>query len=703
MFMEKHIEERFMGLNDVSSDKSAEKLSKLLFTSGQTDILRGLHLAREYKTENKVEAPRSLRYRDEENDQLQLTPEFKKFVAKHLSNTIENFLDGNEPSIPVRRRALLGTKRKTLTTNRSNSSSGDSYSDMEDFASAAVSPNWVISKKGINGWSTPTRGEFGSGTLVAELVACQSTELRVPACIIAVGVYELGFFHFESNSSQSCMIMSFVPIPFLYVQLHMRPNSDGLNNSTVDYSSPMASLVLSDSSQLTSDSQHLGSLLILFLLVTANMLLTNFNPMASTFLVSLTFNVHASAAYVTIVSRHASRSICNAALSCVATSAALNSSRSVSLLTCPDLLNIGYSNIREFVVITHSLRGKTLFKDSQTRLNNSETWVEEERDMKNPTKRVLYSLLLECQGQPQNKLVLNGGGYEVKIKELSQVFYLNNFYSSITKDYLLSEDFLGEDLLHTSHIIRPDRHLHTKCGAYQFTNSTQLIAVEVELEEVNPHLHGGRVENHLGKTTPSSPDRDSNLDLLVLSSRAQHDKRVRQLRHRGGSYFQFGLLSYYVTDLSLSVPVANSLTFVFTALTGIAIGEETPNKGIGKVELEEVNPHLHGGRVENHLGKTTPSSPDRDSNLDLHVISSRAQHDKHFSQLRHRGGTDIDRETVRVWGCSREEATDDNSSRLWALRWDFAPRPGPGISPTGTNIQLSSHSHKWTAINRIKS
>nr|CAD7396858.1 unnamed protein product [Timema poppensis] len=48
----------------------------------------------------------------------------------------------------------------------------------------------------------------------------------------------------------------------------------------------------------------------------------------------------------------------------------------------------------------------------------------------------------------------------------------------------------------------------------------------VELEEVNPHLRGGRVENHLGKTSPSSPDRDSNLDLPVLSSRAQHDKRV---------------------------------------------------------------------------------------------------------------------------------------------------------------------------------
>nr|CAD7410362.1 unnamed protein product [Timema cristinae] len=60
--------------------------------------------------------------------------------------------------------------------------------------------------------------------------------------------------------------------------------------------------------------------------------------------------------------------------------------------------------------------------------------------------------------------------------------------------------------------------------------------------------------------------------------------------------------------------------------------------GIGKVELEEVNPHLRGGRVEKHLGKTTPSSPDRDSNLDLPVLSSRAQHDKRVCQLRHRGG-----------------------------------------------------------------
>nr|CAD7392193.1 unnamed protein product [Timema cristinae] len=73
-----------------------------------------------------------------------------------------------------------------------------------------------------------------------------------------------------------------------------------------------------------------------------------------------------------------------------------------------------------------------------------------------------------------------------------------------------------------------------------------------------------------GDYATCSPDRDSNLDLPVLSSRAQHDKRV---------------------------------------------------------ELEEVNPYLRGGRVENNLGKTTPSAPDRDSNFDLPVLSSRAQHD----------------------------------------------------------------------------
>nr|CAD7200263.1 unnamed protein product [Timema douglasi] len=61
----------------------------------------------------------------------------------------------------------------------------------------------------------------------------------------------------------------------------------------------------------------------------------------------------------------------------------------------------------------------------------------------------------------------------------------------------------------------------------EIKNNEEPNAVDkVELEEVNPHLRGGRVEAHLGKTAPSSPDRDSNLNLPILGSRAQHDSRV---------------------------------------------------------------------------------------------------------------------------------------------------------------------------------
>nr|CAD7424400.1 unnamed protein product [Timema monikensis] len=45
-------------------------------------------------------------------------------------------------------------------------------------------------------------------------------------------------------------------------------------------------------------------------------------------------------------------------------------------------------------------------------------------------------------------------------------------------------------------------------------------------QEVNPHLRGRRMENRLGKTTPSSTEQDSNFDLPVLGSLAQHEISV---------------------------------------------------------------------------------------------------------------------------------------------------------------------------------
>nr|CAD7256421.1 unnamed protein product [Timema shepardi] len=98
------------------------------------------------------------------------------------------------------------------------------------------------------------------------------------------------------------------------------------------------------------------------------------------------------------------------------------------------------------------------------------------------------------------------------------------------------------------------------------------------------------------KTQSLSSDDSDNDSFLTKTWFVTRRKKIST-----ASYYPFGLYA-------LSTNYANRL-------------------GIGKVELEEVNSHLRGGRVENHLGKTPSSSPDIDYNLDLPVLSSQAQHD----------------------------------------------------------------------------
>nr|CAD7432565.1 unnamed protein product [Timema monikensis] len=88
-------------------------------------------------------------------------------------------------------------------------------------------------------------------------------------------------------------------------------------------------------------------------------------------------------------------------------------------------------------------------------------------------------------------------------------------YSCITKHHGKVKHFTVAILVHIMGIEQSiKRKLHSIADIY--------IS-----KEVNPHLRGGRVENHLGNPPlPSSPNRDSNLDLPVLSSRAQHDKHI---------------------------------------------------------------------------------------------------------------------------------------------------------------------------------
>nr|CAD7427300.1 unnamed protein product [Timema monikensis] len=97
---------------------------------------------------------------------------------------------------------------------------------------------------------------------------------------------------------------------------------------------------------------------------------------------------------------------------------------------------------------------------------------------------------------------------------------------------------------------------------------------------------------------------------------------VRRYNNRHGSTGQCGFRRISTDSFKTpftspnSKPTPSHLVLIMS-LTNYANGVE-----IAKVELEEVSPYLRGGRVENHLGKATPSSPDRDSNLDLPVLGS---------------------------------------------------------------------------------
>ncbi|CAG2060631.1 unnamed protein product [Timema podura] len=123
----------------------------------------------------------------------------------------------------------------------------------------------------------------------------------------------------------------------------------------------------------------------------------------------------------------------------------------------------------------------------------------------------------------------------------------------------------------------------------------------------------------------------SESDLSVVSSHFPAGTSVKFMIHlaqimtthfRRYDYGPVDNLYYYADktppsyDVSVGVPL---LSIVYSMVDMVA-----PEEELGGLNLEEVNPHLRGGRVENHLGKTTPSSPDRDSNLDLPVLGGRA-------------------------------------------------------------------------------
>nr|CAD7576088.1 unnamed protein product [Timema californicum] len=135
---------------------------------------------------------------------------------------------------------------------------------------------------------------------------------------------------------------------------------------------------------------------------------------------------------------------------------------------------------------------------------------------------------------------------------------------------------------------------------YYESGSLDHAAIEVELEEVNPHLRGGRVENNLGNQppAPSSPDRNSNLDLPVLGGRAQHDKREN--------------LSTLDPDSELQLPVTGSLVYCGSgSLDHAAIEEKPPpvhpteiRTSISPSSAVELNTTSASIKYSNHVPKS---------------------------------------------------------------------------------------------------
>nr|CAD7394639.1 unnamed protein product [Timema cristinae] len=88
---------------------------------------------------------------------------------------------------------------------------------------------------------------------------------------------------------------------------------------------------------------------------------------------------------------------------------------------------------------------------------------------------------------------------------------------------------------------------------------------------------------------------------------------------------------YYIIVMEKPLPVHP--TEIRTSISPSSAVELNTTSALANYATEEVNPHLRGGRVENHLGNPPASSPNRDSNLDLSVLSSRAQHKRDLVKL----------------------------------------------------------------------
>nr|CAD7398316.1 unnamed protein product [Timema cristinae] len=173
-----------------------------------------------------------------------------------------------------------------------------------------------------------------------------------------------------------------------------------------------------------------------------------------------------------------------------------------------------------------------------------------------------------------------------------------------------------------------------------------LCQEKTKIKLVYPHFRRGRVENHLVKTTISRPNRDSNLNLPVIGSEfycksSVLDHAATEIHSpsrsgRGpihdcptrGPFDELNsVLAMPENGASSSLPSFRASASCIGQLNRKAKQDTIkcfafPDSFLPNEKHRQVYLHLRGGREDNHFGKTTLSTPNIDSNLDLPVIGS---------------------------------------------------------------------------------
>nr|CAD7443408.1 unnamed protein product [Timema bartmani] len=136
------------------------------------------------------------------------------------------------------------------------------------------------------------------------------------------------------------------------------------------------------------------------------------------------------------------------------------------------------------------------------------------------------------------------------------------------------------------------------------------------LKELNPHLLGGRVENLFGNTTLSKPDRDLNLNLLVIGSLVY--RKSSALAHtvsKTGSVPEFArkesgklLLKkptlVHPTEIRTSISLSSA---VLSTCESVALGHTATEAGIRKVIFRGSVPTFTWNESGKSFGKKTTS------------------------------------------------------------------------------------------------